>query len=62
MNYELKIKITDEKWKVVRQAFSPNLSTGKIKNMSIIMGECVDTWLEEINKKVKGDTVFLSKM
>ncbi|XP_021967530.1 cytochrome P450 3A56 [Folsomia candida] len=43
-----------DKWKVVRNYFSPQLTTGKIKSMSYQMHETIDDWMKKMIKKADG--------
>lgn len=53
---------TDEKWKVVRSFLSPNLTTGKIRNMSSQMVEGIDNWMNEVKQKVGSGTFWPKKL
>lgn len=52
--------ISDEKWKVVRTYFSPQLTTGKIKTMSYQMLDTIHDWMDKLIKKADGQRCIVN--
>lgn len=52
---------SDDKWKVVRNFLSPTLTTGKIRNMSVLMTEAINDWMEAVKEKMDNNEPFITK-
>ena len=57
------ISALDDDWKFLRGTLSPTFSTAKIRNMCLILGGCLDTFIDCLDKRLEEtNTVDVQKM